>query len=152
MPTNPYARHKKPLNSEMNVVPYIDVMLVLLIIFMVTTPMLTTGVEVDLPKERTHAITTDTSLPVIVTLDKDGMLFLSYDTVIDEPMTSTALIDKLSTLAEQNITSDGTSSLQVMVNADASNQYRAIMGLMAGLQQAGISKIGLLTDTTEPTL
>lgn len=147
MSRTPYARHKNPLNSEMNVVPYIDVMLVLLIIFMVTAPMLTTGVEIDLPKEKTQNIAKDDKqLPVIVSLNKDGELFLSHDTVIDEPMTEQALLDKLTDLAKAKQGNDGKSTLQVMVNADANNEYRAIMHLMARLQQAGISKVGLLTD------
>lgn len=147
MSRTPYARHKKPLNSEMNVVPYIDVMLVLLIIFMVTAPMLTTGVEIDLPKEKTQNIAKDDKqLPVIVSLNKDGELFLSHDTVIDEPMTEQALLDKLADLAKAQQGDDGKSTLQVMVNADANNEYRAIMHLMANLQKAGISKVGLLTD------
>lgn len=147
MSRTPYARHKKPLNSEMNVVPYIDVMLVLLIIFMVTAPMLTTGVEIDLPKEKTQNIAKDDKqLPVIVSLNKDGELFLSHDTVIDEPMTEQALLEKLASLAKAQQGDDGKSTLQVMVNADANNEYRAIMHLMANLQKAGISKVGLLTD------
>lgn len=146
MKHTPYARHKKPLNSEMNVVPYIDVMLVLLIIFMATAPMLTTGVEIDLPKEKTQSISKENHLPVIVSLRADGSLFLSHDTVIDEPITEEALMNKLAELAKNTTDATGQSTLQVMVNADASNEYRAIMHLMAGLQQAGISKIGLLSS------
>lgn len=147
MKQTPYTRHKKPLNSEMNVVPYIDVMLVLLIIFMVTAPMLTTGVEIDLPKEKTQSLTKDDKkLPVIVSINDSGELFLSYDTVIDESMTEQALIDKLSTLAKEQMV-DGKSELQVMVNADSKNEYSTIMHLMANLQKAGISKVGLLTDS-----
>lgn len=142
----PYARHKKPLNSEMNVVPYIDVMLVLLIIFMATAPMLTTGVEIDLPKEKTATLSKENQLPVIVSLKADGSLFLSHDTVIDEPITEDALLAKLGELASQNKDPQGQSSLQVMLNADATNQYSAIMHLMAGMQGVGINKIGLLSS------
>lgn len=145
----PYARPKKSLNSDMNVVPYIDVMLVLLIIFMVTAPMLTTGVEVDLPKEKTQGIKKDSELPVIVSLKADGELFLSHDTKIDEPITEEALLEKISALAKKSIGNDGKSQLQVMVNADAKNEYRAVMRLMANLQQAGVSKIGLLADSPQ---
>lgn len=146
MKRTPYARHKKPLNSEMNVVPYIDVMLVLLIIFMVTAPMLTTGVEINLPKEKTQSLAKDQQLPVIVSMDKAGELFLSTGTNIDEPITMEALITRLSTLAEESRDEAGNSTLQVMVNADAANEYKNIMHLMAQLQQAGITKVGLLTD------
>lgn len=146
MKRTPYARHKKPLNSEMNVVPYIDVMLVLLIIFMVTAPMLTTGVEINLPKEKTQSLAKDQQLPVIVSMDKAGELFLSAGTNIDEPITMEALITRLSTLAEESRDEAGNSTLQVMVNADTANEYKNIMHLMAQLQQAGITKVGLLTD------
>lgn len=142
----PFARHKNTLNSEMNVVPYIDVMLVLLIIFMATAPMITTGVLVDLPKERTQSITKDSQLPVIVTLDKEGNIFLSSQSAIDEPVTTDDLVSRLSLLAEQSTDDGGTSTLQVLVNADAGNEYRTLMGLMAKLQQAGIGKVGLLTQ------
>lgn len=144
MNKNPYIRHKKPLNSDMNVVPYIDVMLVLLIIFMVAAPMLTTGVEVNLPKESTQNIQKDHQLPIIVSLRADGSLFISYNSTIDEPITEDALMDKLITLTQNP--SDETTSPQVLINADADNEYRRIMHLMASLQSAGISKVGLLTD------
>lgn len=143
---SPYARRQKPLNSEMNVVPYIDVMLVLLIIFMAVAPMLTTGVEINLPQEKTASLNKDNALPVIVSLKADGSLFLSYETKIDEPMTEDALLSKIAELAQNSQAPDGTSTLQVMVNADADNEYRTIMHLMASLQQVGISKIGLLSS------
>ncbi len=149
MPTNPYARHKKPLNSEMNVVPYIDVMLVLLIIFMVTTPMLTTGVEIDLPKAQTQNLAGDKELPVIVSMRANGELFLSSQEAIDEPMNESQLLTRLATLAKERTDASGQSRLQVFVNADSNNPYRDIMQLMAGLQSAGITKVGLLTDSTQ---
>ncbi len=149
MKRTPYARPTKALNSEMNVVPYIDVMLVLLIIFMVTAPMLTTGVEVDLPKEKTASIAKDTQLPVIISMKADGQLFISHDSTIDEPMTQEALIERIAGLASANQGEDGTSTLQVMINADASNEYRTIMQLMASLQQAGVTKVGLLTGSPQ---
>lgn len=142
-----YTRPKKSLNADMNVVPYIDVMLVLLIIFMVTAPMLTTGVEIDLPKEKTANIQKDTELPVIVSMKADGSLFISEGGTSDEPITKDGLMAKISELAEKSRGDDGKSTLQVMINADASNEYRAVMNLMAGLQQAGVNKVGLLTDS-----
>lgn len=148
MKPSPYARKKVALNSDMNVVPYIDVMLVLLVIFMVTTPMLTTGVDVDLPKEQTKTIT-QSQLPVIVSLTGDGDIFISYENNIDVPISEPELIDTLSNLQSQG-KADGLQPLQVMINADQNNQYGAIMGLMASLQQAGIQKVGLLTGTPLP--
>ncbi len=148
MKQSPYRREKKALNAEMNVVPYIDVMLVLLVIFMVTAPMLITGVNVDLPKEQTNTIS-QSQLPVIVSLTDSGEIFISYENNIDLPISEPELIDTLTNLQNQN-TDAGAQPLQVMINADKNNQYGAIMTLMATLQQAGIQKVGLLTGAPLP--
>lgn len=148
MKQSPYRREKKALNAEMNVVPYIDVMLVLLVIFMVTAPMLITGVDVDLPKEQTNTIS-QSQLPVIVSLTDSGEIFISYENNIDLPISEPELIDTLTNLQNQN-TDSGAQPLQVMINADKNNQYGAIMTLMATLQQAGIQKVGLLTGAPLP--
>ena len=92
MKQSPYRREKKALNAEMNVVPYIDVMLVLLVIFMVTAPMLITGVDVDLPKEQTNTMS-QSQLPVIVSLTDSGEIFISYENNIDLPISEPELID-----------------------------------------------------------
>ena len=149
MKPSPYSRKKPALNAEMNVVPYIDVMLVLLVIFMVTTPMLTTGVDVDLPKEQTNSLS-QSQLPIIVSLTDSGEIFISYENNVDLPVSEPELIDTLSTLQSQNADA-GTSPLQVMINADQNNQYGSIVELMANLQQAGIQKVGLLTGKPLPT-
>ena len=148
MKPSPYRREKKPLNAEMNVVPYIDVMLVLLVIFMVTTPMLTTGVDVDLPKEQTNTLS-QKQLPVIVSLTESGEIFISYEDNVDMSITEPELINTLSNLQMQN-SNAGEAPVQVMINADQNNQYGAIMTLMASLQQAGIQKVGLLTGKPLP--
>lgn len=139
----PYTRPKRALNSQMNVVPYIDVMLVLLVIFMVTAPMLTTGVEVELPKEQTQAIKADAQLPAIISIKADGSLFLSSKDGIDVPMDETTLITTLQALAGEQ-----TDDLQVFINADSQNQYQTVVHTMAALQQAGITKVGLMTERT----
>ena len=149
MKQSPYRREKKALNAEMNVVPYIDVMLVLLVIFMVTAPMLITGVDVDLPKEQTNTMS-QSQLPVIVSLTDSGEIFISYEDNVDLPMSEPELIDTLTTLQDQS-SNAGAQPLQVMINADQNNQYGAIMTLMATLQQAGIQKVGLLTGAPLPT-
>ncbi|WP_288999550.1 protein TolR [uncultured Psychrobacter sp.] len=149
MRQSPYRREKKPLNAEMNVVPYIDVMLVLLVIFMVTAPLLITGVDVDLPKEQTNTMS-QSQLPVIVSLTASGELFISYENNIDMPISEPELINTLSNLQTQN-SNTGKPPVQVMINADQNNQYGAIMTLMASLQQAGIEKVGLLTGAPLPT-
>ncbi|MBH0096530.1 protein TolR [Psychrobacter sp. NZS113] len=149
MKQSPYRREKKALNAEMNVVPYIDVMLVLLVIFMVTAPMLITGVDVDLPKEQTNTMS-QSQLPVIVSLTGSGEIFISYESNVDLPVSESELINTLSNLQTQN-SDAGASPVQVMINADQNNQYGAIMTLMATLQQAGIQKVGLLTGAPLPT-
>ncbi|MCG3859611.1 protein TolR [Psychrobacter sp. Ps2] len=149
MKPNPYGREKKALNAEMNVVPYIDIMLVLLVIFMVTAPMLITGVDVDLPKEQTNTMS-QSQLPVIVSLTDKGEIFISYENNIDLPISEPELINTLSNLQSQSGNTN-TEPLQVMINADQNNQYGAIMTLMATLQQAGIEKVGLLTGAPLPT-
>ena len=149
MKQSPYRREKKALNAEMNVVPYIDVMLVLLVIFMVTAPMLITGVDVDLPKEQTNTMS-QSQLPVIVSLTGNGEIFISYDSNVDVPVSEPELIDTLTTLQSQS-SDAGAQPVQVMINADQNNQYGAIMTLMATLQQAGIQKVGLLTGAPLPT-
>lgn len=149
MKPNPYGREKKALNAEMNVVPYIDVMLVLLVIFMVTAPMLITGVDVDLPKEQTNTMS-QSQLPVIVSLTDKGDIFISYENNVDVPVSEPELINTLSNLQSQSDNSNA-EPVQVMINADQNNQYGAIMTLMATLQQAGIEKVGLLTGAPLPT-
>lgn len=149
MKPSPYSRKKIPLNSDMNVVPYIDVMLVLLVIFMVTAPMLTTGIDVDLPKEQTTSLSQN-QLPVIVSLTSSGEIFMSYENNIDMSVSEPELIDTLTNLQTQSTAESG-HAIQVMINADQNNQYGTIMALMANLQQAGIQKVGLLTGTPLPT-
>lgn len=148
MKPSPYSRHKASLNSDMNVVPYIDVMLVLLVIFMVTAPMLTTGVDVDLPKEQAASMSQN-QLPVIVSLTDSGELFISYEDNVDVPISEPELINTLFNLQAQSDNETG-QPLQIMLNADQNNQYGAIVALMANLQQAGIQKVGLLTGPPLP--
>lgn len=149
MKPSPYSRKKSPLNAEMNVVPYIDVMLVLLVIFMVTAPMLTTGVDVDLPKEQTSNISQN-QLPVVISLTSSGEIFISYENNMDVPVNEPELINILSNLQSQNA-AESEQPIQIMINADQNNQYGAIVTLMANLQQAGIQKVGLLTGAPLPT-
>lgn len=151
MKANPFSRPTKKVNAGMNVVPYIDVMLVLLVIFMVTAPMLTTGVDIDLPKAKTKAIEQGRQMPIIVSLDAKGDLYLSYQDQTDEPMSESKLIKTLTRLQAlpEYQADDGKSNMNVMVNADARNNYGDVMKLMAKLQQAGIQKVGLLTASPD---
>ena len=152
MKANPYSRNRsQKLNAGMNVVPYIDVMLVLLVIFMVTAPMLTTGVDIGLPKAQTKSLQQGTQLPVIVSLKSYGQLYLSTQDKTDEPMSEEVLIATLNNLQSQpQYQFDGKPNVNVMINADQNNQYGDIIQLMANLQQAGIQKVGLLTAPPKP--
>lgn len=147
MKPSAYSRRPKQLNTNMNVVPYIDVMLVLLVIFMVATPMMKTGVDVDLPQEQTQSLDTSTQMPVIVSLSKNGELFINYDTK-NLAVTNDQLIGTLQQI--QNSEQNKGNGIQVMVNADQTNQYGDIMELMANIQQAGVQKVGLLTGNPTP--
>ncbi|MFB6349617.1 protein TolR [Moraxella sp. ZJ142] len=138
-----FARRQKPLNSQMNVVPYIDVMLVLLVIFMIAAPMLSTGVSVSLPKEDTQAVTQTDDLPIIISVQADGKLFVSHKDAIDEPMNDDSLDALLRQMHSQN------PKLQVMVNADAANPYQQIMHIMALIQNAGITQVSLLSESNK---
>lgn len=151
MKSSPFSRSSsKKVNAGMNVVPYIDVMLVLLVIFMVTAPMLTTGVDIDLPKAKTKAIEQGRQMPIIVSLNAKGNLYLSYQDKTDEPMSENQLIKTLTQLQKSpEYQHDGKPNMSVMVNADARNNYGDVMKLMAKLQQAGIQKVGLLTASPD---
>lgn len=134
---------RKPM-SEINVVPYIDVTLVLLIIFMITTPMLQTGVDVDLPAAESATVEQEEDKPpVIVTVKQTGEYFLRTDYENDEPVipeTITTRVTKV--LAEK----PGT---QVLINADNGVEYGIVVTVMAALKNAGVPKVGLMTKKPE---
>ncbi|KJZ16810.1 MULTISPECIES: protein TolR [unclassified Halomonas] len=129
----------KPM-GEINVVPFIDVMLVLLVIFMITAPMLTQGVKVDLPQATSEPIedTEDTD-PIIVSVDKDGQYFISLGG--DETQVSLdELSDRVVILLERN---PGT---PVMVRGDRNVSYGQVVTLMSTLQVAGVANVGLISE------
>ena len=139
-----FERIKKPLKSEMNVVPYIDVMLVLLVIFMVTAPMITSGINVDLPQANGNPIESKDA-PAMVSLDKDGRYFLKYKTHSSaEPLALSELTSILSEAQQQAQAENKT--LTVVVEGEQSRSYGEVMSLMNSLQEAGLSQVGLLTE------
>lgn len=134
----------------MNVVPYIDVMLVLLVIFMVTAPMLNQGVNVDLPKVTSEALPTDTNQKVItVSIKADGSYYLTYG---DGPATDDEKAEKAISLTDMTdkvkkiITAPGNSKNQVFVRGDKNANYGLVMEAMSALQQAGVGNVGLITE------
>jgi biopolymer transport protein TolR len=120
--------------SEINVTPMVDVMLVLLIIFMVAAPLLTSGVPVDLPQTAAKELNTE-SKPITVTVRPDGELFLGED-----PITAGALLPAIEALAA------GNSEQRLYIRGDATAQYGAIMDVMGALSSAGYAHIGLITE------
>ncbi len=139
-----FERIKKPLKSDMNVVPYIDVMLVLLVIFMVTAPMITTGVKVDLPQANNNPIQSQ-DLSATVTLKEDGTLLLKDKNHQDDAVSLEELKTILSESQEQAQASK--KQLTVLINGSKSRPYGEVIQLMATLQDAGLGQVGLLTES-----
>lgn len=141
-----FERVKKPLKSDMNVVPYIDVMLVLLVIFMVTAPMITTGVKVDLPQANNNPIQSE-DRPAIVTLEADGTIKLEDKNHKNEVLT----LDQLKTVLTENQqqAQANNKQLSVLINGSESRPYGEVMKLMSTLQDAGLSQVGLLTESVK---
>lgn len=137
---SPFQRHRKSLKSDMNVVPYIDVMLVLLVIFMVTAPMLTTGLTVDLPDAPTDSLAVSKDLPAIVTIKAGKQYFLRLNNGADEALSVDAIRERLQALQQTN------PALSVLLNADQTVPYGDVVVLMASLQHSGLKQVGLLTE------
>lgn len=130
--------------SEINVVPFIDVMLVLLVIFMITTPLLTQGVKVDLPQTEAKAIPPDQKEPLIVTVDAQGNYFLNTFSKPDQPITARVL----SNLVQTQLAGSAGNAEQrpVLVRGDKDANYGKVVEAMVLLQQAGAAKVGLITQ------
>lgn len=141
-----FERVKKPLKSDMNVVPYIDVMLVLLVIFMVTAPMITTGVKVDLPQANNNPIQSE-DRPAIVTLEADGTIKLEDKNHKNEVLTLDQL--KIVLTENQQQAQANNKQLSVLINGSESRPYGEVMKLMSTLQDAGLSQVGLLTESVK---
>ena len=141
-----FERVNKPLKSEMNVVPYIDVMLVLLVIFMVTAPMITSGIKVDLPQANGNPIESKDA-PTIVTLDKDGLYYLEYKNQKNGPVDLDQLTSVL--IEAQAQAKNDNKELNVVINGHNTRPYGDVMALMSGLQDAGLTQVSLLTQPLE---
>lgn len=141
------TKNRTKLSSEINVVPYIDVMLVLLVIFMITAPILTQGVTVDLPKVASTAIEVADHEPIIVSVNRDGELFLNLNANPDSPMSPQDLM--LRVAAEMELAKQTGETLHVLVKGDQGVGYGKVVTAMSLLKQAGASQVGLLTDTPD---
>ncbi|MFT4606935.1 MAG: biopolymer transport protein TolR [Chitinophagales bacterium] len=134
------SRSRRRVIAEINVVPYIDVMLVLLIIFMVTAPLLKQGVEVDLPTAPANALDVNSPDPIIVSVDKVGLMYLSVDDDPDTNLTADDLIEQVrAALAKKPLR-------PVLVRGDANGAYNNVVKILVLLQQAEVGSVGLLTE------
>ena len=133
------GRKRRKLKAEINVVPYIDVMLVLLIIFMVTAPLLNLGVDVQLPQSAAKGIQAEKD-PIIVSVDQTGAYFLTLQGSPSEPIDAEALKAKVAAFGRQNPT------VAVLVGGDQRADYGKIYNAMVLLQQAGVPKVGLMSQ------
>jgi biopolymer transport protein TolR len=129
--------------SAINVVPYIDVMLVLLVIFMITAPLLKEGVEIDLPEAQAEPLRDASSRALIVSVDADGQYFLRIGDGPDRPVAPEALVERVTAQLQSK------PNTPVLVRGDGAVVYRKVMGALVMLQGAGVDKVGLMTEPPE---
>lgn len=131
-----YRQRRKKLMSEINVVPYIDVMLVLLVIFMITAPLLTQGVKIDLPQADAKPVDTQDRETLVVTIDRDGRYYLD-----DRRIGPDELGKKVTAILRAR------PQTPVLIRGDRNVGYGQVVKAMALLQAAGASSVGLITDS-----
>ena len=130
---------RRPM-SEINVVPYIDVMLVLLIIFMVTAPMLMQGVKVDLPEANAEPVENQDSEPLIISVDKAGQLFLNVGSQEEQVLSLATIKDRVAAVMRRS------PEKPVLVWGDRAVPYGEVVTVMVALQEAGAPSVGLVTE------
>ncbi|MFC3195121.1 ExbD/TolR family protein [Marinicella sediminis] len=135
-------RRPRKVKAEINVVPYIDVTLVLLIIFMITTPLMNLGVDVNLPESNANTITIETE-PAVINVTANGDLYLSIGGEY-ELLDAETLQKKISAFIQVN------DELPIMIGADQSVSYGQVYQAMAIAQQAGAKKVGLISEPVKP--
>ena len=134
-------RRRRKIMAEMNVVPYIDVMLVLLVIFMVTAPIMQTGVKVDAPDAQAEPLDANTQQePLTISVDASGKLFLDDGSEVPADNVTSYVTSQLDAKAER----------PVYIKADSTVEYRHLMNAMVAVQKAGAKKIGLMADPAPP--
>jgi biopolymer transport protein TolR len=129
----------RKLMGEINVVPYIDVMLVLLVIFMVTAPMLSQGIKVDLPKAGAEPIEPDKLEPLVLSIDREGLLYVNIGDP-DSPQTSDRILEIASAALRRE------PQRPVLVKADTAVAYGRVVEGMVLLQKSGAKKVGFVTE------
>lgn len=132
---NTRSRRSRPLNSDINVTPFVDVVLVLLIVFMVAAPLMTVGVPVDLPKAQAKALSEKTE-PLTISVKADGTVFL-----METPIDLDTLVPKLQAIQAINTSS------RVYIRGDQAIHFGLILKIMAKLSMAGFEKVGLVASS-----
>lgn len=137
----PAPMQKRKLMGEINVVPYIDVMLVLLVIFMVTAPLLTQGIEVELPKAGAEPIDdVPNHPPLVISVDAEGNLYVNVGDDEDEPASGKEIVARVGAVLRNR------PDTPILVKADRSVPYGNVVGAMVLLQRGGAESIGFVTD------
>lgn len=136
-------KRRRPM-SEINVVPYIDVMLVLLVIFMITAPLLTEGVKVDLPRAEAEPVSQEQDEPLIVSVDAAGKMFVNVGPNKDRAVDAEDLQVRVAAVLRNK------PKTQVLVRGDASVDYGRVVAAMVLLQKAGAPSVGLITEPPPP--
>ena len=138
------ARHKRrrPM-SEINVVPYIDVMLVLLVIFMITAPLLTQGVKIELPQADAEPLPAEAEEPVVVTVNRRGEMFVDIGTGKDQPVEPDTLVNRIRAVLKHK------PKTPILVRGDAGVEYGRVVEAMVLVQAGGAPSVGLITEPPE---
>jgi biopolymer transport protein TolR len=131
---------RRNLISDINVVPYIDVMLVLLVIFMISAPLMVQGIQVNLPEATSEALPVKNNEPLIVSIKEDGTLFLEAESTENNALNLEDLNKAVTKIFEAN------PGLQVVIRGDGQVKYERVMSVMAELQTAGAQDIGLISQ------
>jgi biopolymer transport protein TolR len=131
---------KRRAIADINVVPYIDVMLVLLIIFMVTAPLLKQGVDVDLPTAPANPLDINSPEPIVISVDREGAMYLSIAPESDAEIDAKSLVKQVKAALRQD------AKRPVMVRGDANGPYQNVMTTLVLLQQADVGSVGLVTE------
>ncbi len=138
-----HTRNRRKPMAQINVVPYIDVMMVLLVIFMVTAPMMQQGVNVELPQAKAQPVTEEPQEQIVIAVDAQGRFFLDEDGPDALPLSAQALTNRIADLLRKR------KEKQVYVRGDAGVDYGRVVEAMAALQAAGAESIGLITEQPE---
>jgi len=133
------SKKRRPI-AEINVVPYIDVMLVLLVIFMITAPIVQQGVEIDLPQAAAKPMSPDEAEPVVVSVDRKGDFYLDIGDEPDKPIDAQLMVNRVAAVRQLK------PNIAVLVRGDRNVGYGKVIDAMVLLQRAGVEKVGLMTD------